>query len=84
MYAFVKNEMKTLSLKLDDPIYAEAEEITLHLKIARNRYINDAVNLYNIYQKRRILKNQLSQESNLVSENSLEILKEFELLRDED
>ena len=76
--------MKTLSLKLDDPIYAEAEEITLHLKIARNRYINEAVNLYNIYQKRRILKNQLSQESNLVSENSLEILKEFESLRDED
>ena len=32
--------MKILSLKLDDPIYAEAEEITLHLKIARNRYIN--------------------------------------------
>lgn len=76
--------MKTLSLKLDDPIFAEAEEITLHLKIARNRYINEAVNLYNIYQKRRILKNQLSQESNLVSENSLEILKEFESLRDED
>ena len=85
MYTFVKkNEMKTLSLKLDDPIYAEAEEITLHLKIARNRYINEAVNLYNTYQKRRILKNQLAKESNLVSENSLEILKEFELLRDED
>ena len=76
--------MKTLSLKLDDPIYAEAEEITLHLKIARNRYINEAVNLYNTYQKRRILKNQLAKESNRVSENSLEILKEFELLRDED
>ena len=76
--------MKTLSLKLDDSIYAEAEEITLHLKIARNRYINEAVNLYNTYQKRRILKNQLAKESNMVSENSLEILKEFELLRDED
>jgi hypothetical protein len=45
IYAFVKNEMKTLSLKLDDPIYAGAEEITGHLKIARNRYINEAVNL---------------------------------------
>ncbi len=76
--------MKTLSLKLDDPIYAEAEEITGHLNIARNRYINEAVNLYNTYQKRRILKNQLAKESSLVSENSLEILKEFELLRDED
>lgn len=84
VYLCKKNEMKTLSLKLDDPIYAEAEEITSHLKIARNRYINEAVNLYNTYQKRRLLKNQLSQESNLVSENSLEILKEFELLRDED
>jgi hypothetical protein len=84
IYLCKKNEMKTLSLKLDDPIYAEAEEITRHLKIARNRYINEAVNLYNTYQKRRILKNQLTQESKLVSENSLEILKEFELLRDED
>jgi len=76
--------MKTLSLKLDDPIYAEAEEITSHLKIARNRYINEAVNLYNTYHKRRLLKNQLAKESSLVSENSLEILKEFELLSDED
>jgi hypothetical protein len=42
------------------------------------------VSLYNTYQKRRIIKNQLAKESNLVSENSLEILKEFELLRDED
>ena len=84
VYLCKKNEMKTLSLKLDDPIYAEAEEITSHLKIARNRYINEAVNLYNTYQKRRLLKNQLTQESTLVSENSLEILKEFELLRDED
>jgi hypothetical protein len=84
IYLCKKNEMKTLSLKLDDPIYAEAEEITGHLKIARNRYINEAVSLYNTYQKRRILKNQLAKESNLVSENSLEILKEFELLRDED
>jgi hypothetical protein len=84
MHTFEKNEMKTLSLKLDDPIYAEAEEITSRLKIARNRYINEAVNLYNIYHKRRLLKNQLDQESKLVSENSLEILKEFELLRDED
>lgn len=84
VYLRKKIEMKTLSLKLDDPIYAEAEEITSHLKIARNRYINEAVNLYNTYQKRRLIKNQLTQESTLVSENSLEILKEFELLRDED
>ena len=62
VYLCKKNEMKTLSLKLDDPIYAEAEEITSHLKIARNRYINEAVNLYNTYQKRRLIKNQLTQQ----------------------
>ena len=84
VYLRKKIEMKTLSLKLDDPIYAEAEEITSHLKIARNRYINEAVNLYNTYQKRLLIKSQLTQESTLVCENSLEILKEFELLRDED
>ena len=31
--------MKTLSLKLDDKIFDETEEITSQLKLARNRYI---------------------------------------------
>jgi predicted transcriptional regulator len=35
--------MKTLSLKLDDKIFDEAEEITAKLHLARNRYINEAV-----------------------------------------
>ena len=75
--------MKTLSLKLDDDIFLEVEEITSKMQIARNRYINEAVSVYNLYNKRRMLKKQLAKESNLTKEDSLEILKEFEKLIDE-
>jgi predicted transcriptional regulator len=76
--------MKILSLKLDDEIYDEAEKITSKLKLARNRYINEAVNIYNRFNKRRLLKSQLENESKLTSKDSMEILREFEKLMDED
>jgi predicted transcriptional regulator len=75
--------MKTLSLKLDDKIFEEAEEITAKLKLARNRYINEAVNIYNTLNKRRLLKKQLAKESKLTSKDSMDILHEFEKLMDE-
>ena len=75
--------MKILSLKLDDEIFDEAEEITTKLKLARNRYINEAVSVYNQYNKRKLLKKQLANESKLTSKDSLEILREFEKLIDE-
>lgn len=76
--------MKTLSLKLDDKIFDEAEEITSKLKLARNRYINEAVNIYNLYNKRQLLKKQLSKESKLTSKDAMEVLHEFEKLIDAD
>ena len=85
MHTFVKSSaMKTLSLKLDDKIFDEAEELTSKLKLARNRYINEAVNIYNIYNKRRLLKKQLVKESKLTSADSMDILREFEKLINED
>lgn len=75
--------MKTLSLKLDDEIFDEAEEITGALKVARNRYINEAVSIYNRVNKKRLLKMQLAQESALTSQDSMDILHEFEKLIDE-
>ena len=75
--------MKTLSLKLDDKIFEDAEEVTAKLNLARNRYINEAVSLYNSFNKRRLLKKQLSKESNLVSIDSMEVLAEFEKFVDE-
>ncbi len=76
--------MKSLSLKLDDKIFDEAEELTSKLKLARNRYINEAVNIYNLYNKRKLLKKQLMKESNMTSKDSMDILHEFEKLIDED
>jgi predicted transcriptional regulator len=75
--------MKTLSLKLDDEIFNEAEELTSKMKLARNRYINEAVNIYNQYNKRRLLKKQLLKESKMTMEDSMEVLLEFEKLIDE-
>jgi hypothetical protein len=75
--------MKILSLKLDDKIFEEAEEITSRLQLARNRYINEAVRLYNQYNRKKLLKMQLSVESPLVATNSMDILHEFEKLIDE-
>ena len=75
--------MKTLSLKLDNSIFNETEKITSKLRQARNRYINEAVNMYNLFHSRRLLKKQLLKESKATSAKTLEILTEFERLADE-
>ena len=79
-----RKTMKTLSLKLDDKIFDDTEEMTAKLKLARNRYINEAVSIYNLYNKRRLLKSQLLKESKLASKDSMDVLHEFEKLIDED
>ena len=76
--------MKTLSLKLDDSIFEETEEMTEYLKKSRNRYINDALDHFNKLQRRKMLAEQLERESRLVAENSKEVLKEMEGLEDGD
>jgi len=76
--------MKNLSLKLDDDIFRETEKIVTKVKKNRNRYINEAIDFYNRLHKRKLLANQLSKESKIVSKDSMEILAEFEKLNDED
>ena len=83
IYIHLCDIMKTLSLKLDDDIFEEAEEITSKLNLARNRYINEAVSIYNRVNKKRLLKKQLEKESLLTSKDSLDVLHEFEMLLDE-
>lgn len=73
---------KLLSLKLNDDLFTETEDILHSIKIPRNAYINQAVDFFNKIQKRNILKKKLHVESKLVSQNSLEVLKEFEKLED--
>lgn len=75
--------MKTLSLKLDNEIFDETEELRAQKKQPRNRYINDALKFYNAIQKRKILAKKLASESSLVQEESMKVLAEFESLLDE-
>lgn len=70
--------MKTVSLKIDDSIFGETEKILSRVSISRNRYINEAIEYYNKIQKKQILEKKLKIESNLVKEDSMNILHDFE------
>ena len=76
--------MKTVSLKLDDNIFDETEDLLTKVKKSRNRYINEAVEYYNRLNKRNLIARKLTKESRLVKKESLAVLSEFELLHDED
>ena len=75
--------MKTLSLKLDDNIFNETEDVLNKVKKSRNRYINEAVDYYNRLNKRKLISIKLTKESKLVRKESLAVLAEFESLQDE-
>lgn len=76
--------MKNLSLKMDDIVFNETERIIAKISKNRNRYINEAVEFYNLLQKRRLISKQLQKESKIVQEESMKVLAEFEKLQDED
>lgn len=72
--------MKTLSLKLDDSVFSETENVITHIKKSRNRYINEALEYYNKIQKRKLLASKLEKESKLVNKDSMKVLHEFEVI----
>lgn len=76
--------MKTISLKIDDNIFGETESILSKIKKPRNRYINEALDYYNKMQRRKVLYEQIKQESLVVREDSMSVLNEFEDLADVD
>jgi predicted transcriptional regulator len=76
--------MKTLSLKLDDFVFQETEQMREKIRKPRNRYINEALQYYNRIQKKKITAKLLEEESRLVSDESLRVLAEFENLEDYD
>lgn len=78
------DSMKTVSLKIDDSIFSETEKILIQMKKPRNRYINEAIDYYNKFQKRIILEKKLRVESELVKADSMLVLREFEELGDVD
>jgi hypothetical protein len=72
--------MKTLSLKLDDSVFTDTEQVLSHIKKSRNRYINEALDYYNKVQKRKLLASKFEKESKLVKEESLKVLHECEMI----
>lgn len=76
--------MKNISLKAEDSIFEETERLLSYMRISRNRYINDAIAYYNGVKNRQILEEKLKKESQLVSQESLNVLREFESIEDGD
>ena len=70
--------MKTVSLKIDDSIFGETEKILAQIKKPRNRYINEAIEFYNKFQRKQILERKLKKESSIVKVDSMSVLKDFE------
>jgi hypothetical protein len=76
--------MKNLSLKMDEKVFLETERILKKVRKNRNRYINEAVQFFNLLQQRKLLTVQLKKESKLVQGESMKILAEFEGIDNED
>jgi hypothetical protein len=74
---------KALSLKLREEIFDQVEIITKQVHVPRNTYINHALDFYNAYNRRKLLRDKLHKESRLVRNDSLRILHEFEKLEDD-
>ena len=70
--------MKNISLKIDDVVFVETEQILSSINKPRNRYINEAIEYYNRLQKRALIEERLRTESELVKAESMKVLKEFE------
>jgi predicted transcriptional regulator len=70
--------LKKVSLKVDDSIFGEIEKILARIEKSRNRYINEALDLYNKIQRKQILEKKIKKESELVNADSMSVLKAFE------
>lgn len=75
--------MKSISLKVNEPVFQEMEKILENVQVSRNKYINEAIEYYNALQDRLLLEKQLLQEAALVAEDSMAVLHEFEAIEDE-
>lgn len=74
--------MKTLSLKLQEPIFRELEKLLAQIQKSRNAYINEAIEHYNKLQLRYLLANQLATECLLVKTADYEVFQEIEVMED--
>ncbi|MDA3809314.1 MAG: hypothetical protein PF518_03175 [Spirochaetaceae bacterium] len=71
---------KAISVKIRDDVFDTAEKMVKEIHVSRNAYINDAIAFYTKLQERKLLKEQLQKESDIVSGDSLETLRLFEAM----
>ena len=74
--------MNAISMKIEEPLLAEVAHFVKRRKISRNAYFNEAIRAYNALERRRELREKLHRESEIVSADSLAMLKELELVVD--
>jgi hypothetical protein len=73
---------KVLSLKIKGETFEGVEAQTKRLHMPRNTYINEALDFYNAYNRRKGLRQKLQKESRLTRKDSMEILGEMEKLEE--
>ncbi|MCY7349375.1 MAG: hypothetical protein LH606_01735 [Cytophagaceae bacterium] len=75
--------MVSVSLKIDEAILSQTNELVKFTRQSRNSYFNEAIAHYNQLQKRAKLAEQLKREAALVRASSEEVLKEMEALEND-
>src|SRR5258706_9507979 len=69
---------KAISVKLDEKVFKEAEQMVRRKHMNRNAYINKAIRLLNRLERREMLRAQLEKES-LASRKEIEdVLRDFD------
>lgn len=73
---------KLLSLKMDERIFEETENVLKKISLPRNAYINRAVEFYNRVQGRLLAKKRLKRDVELLKADTQKFIENFELLDD--
>gem|GEM_PF-139677 len=60
--------LQRFSLKLDQPLFQETEDLLKEIKMPRNRCINEALAYHNRFQKRKIRERRLLTEQSLATQ----------------
>lgn len=74
--------MNAVSMKIEEPVLADVSHFVKRRKISRNAYFNEAIKAYNALERRREIREKLHRESEIVSADSLAMLKELEMIVD--
>ncbi len=75
---------RAVLLKLNDETFQVVEKVVHAIGLARNAYLNRAVDFYNRLQLRRMTGRRLKKEAALLKNDTREILDSYELLEDQE